>query len=96
VTKCDQCGRDGRRRRYDSDLPDAAFAVIEPLLASRPKLKSGRPMEYDWRVAYRWFRILSRDRTWRAVHDQLHRAVRTTEGRSTEPTACSMERGSPS
>ncbi|MFZ1984168.1 MAG: hypothetical protein WAU91_07125 [Desulfatitalea sp.] len=75
----------------DADLPDAAFAVIEPLLASRPKLKSGRPMEYDGWVAYRWFRTLSKDGTWRAVHDELHRVVRTTEGRSAEPTACSMD-----
>src|SRR5664280_2797546 len=33
---------------YDSDLPDAAYAVIEPILNSRPKIKSGRPMEYPW------------------------------------------------
>jgi len=40
-----QCGGDDRRQCYDSDLPDAAFAVIEPILTSRPKIKNGRPLE---------------------------------------------------
>jgi transposase len=118
VTKCDHCGGDDRRQCYDSDLPDAAFAVIEPILAGRAKIKTGRPMGYGWReildtifyllrtgcqwrqiphdlvkwwVAYRWFRTLSKDGTWRAIHDELHRAVRAAEGRAGEPTACSMD-----
>lgn len=118
MKKCDHCGGDDRRQCYDSDLPDAAFAVIEPVLTSRPKIKSGRPMEYGWRdildtifyllragcqwrqlphdlvkwwVAYRWFRTLSRDGTWRAIHDELHRAVRAADGRAAEPTACSLD-----
>jgi transposase len=44
-----------------------------------------------WWVAYRWFRTLSKDGTWRAIHDELHRAVRAAEGRAGEPTACSMD-----
>ena len=115
---CDHCGGADRRQCYDSDLPDAAFAVIEPILAGRAKIKSGRPMEYPWLeilntilyllrtgcqwrnlphdlvkwwVAYRWFRTLSKDGTWRVIHDELHRAVRRLEGRADEPTACSMD-----
>jgi transposase len=118
VRKCDHCGGDDRRQCYDSDLPDAAFAVIEPILTHRVKIKSGRPMEYGWReildtifyllrtgcqwrqiphdlvkwwVAYRWFRTLSKDGTWRAVHDELHRRVRADDGRAGEPTACSLD-----
>ena len=49
MKKCDHCGRDDRRQGYDSDLTDAAFAVIEPILVNRPKAKAGRPMEYPWR-----------------------------------------------
>jgi transposase len=118
VKKCDHCGRDDRRQCYDSDLSDQAFAVIEPILAGRAKIKSGRPMEYAWQeilstifyllrtgcqwrqlphdlvawwVAYRWFRALSKDGTWRAIHDELHRRVRLAEGRDPEPTACSLD-----
>lgn len=118
MSKCEHCNRDDRRQCYDSDLSDEAFAVIEPILAARPKAKSGRPMEYAWRdildtifyllrtgcqwrqlphdlvkwwVAYRWFRTLAKDGTWRAVHDELHRRVRLAEGRASEPTACSMD-----
>lgn len=116
--KCDHCGEGDRRQCYDSDLPDAAYAVIEPILNSRPKTKSGRPMEYPWLeilntilyllrtgcqwrnlphdlvkwwVAYRWFRTLGKDGTWRVIHDELHRAVRRLEGRADAPTACSMD-----
>lgn len=118
MPKCDHCGGDDRRQCYESDLPDAAFEVIEPILARRPKSKIGRPMEYGWRdildtifyllragcqwrqlphdlvkwwVAYRWFRTLSKDGTWRDIHDELHRAVRAADGRADEPTACSMD-----
>jgi transposase len=118
VKKCDHCDRDDRRQCYDSDITDEAFAVIEPVLASRPKVKSGRPMEYQWReildtifyllrtgcqwrqlphdlvkwwVAYRWFRTLTRDGTWRRVHDALLVLVRQAEGREAEPTACSLD-----
>lgn len=92
--------------------------MIGPLLESRPKARSGRPMEYQWReildavffllragcqwrqlphdlvawrVAYRWFRTLSRDGTWRLVHDALYAQVRQAEGRAPEPTACSLD-----
>jgi transposase len=118
VKKCDHCGRGDRRQCYDSDLPDAAFEVIEPILTNRAKRKSGRPMEYQWQdilntifyllrtgcqwrqiphdlvkwwVAYRWFRTLAKDGTWRIIHDELHRAVRVAEGRAEEPTACSLD-----
>jgi transposase len=118
VTKCDHCGRDDRRQCYDSDIPDAAFDVIEPILQNRKKIKAGRPMEYPWReiintvfyllrtgcqwrqlpndlvkwwVAYRWFRTLSKDGTWRAIHDELHRKVREADGRGPAPTACSLD-----
>ena len=118
MKKCDHCGESDRRQCYDSDLSDAAFAVIEPILAGRPKRKTGRPMEYPWReilntifyllrtgcqwrqlphdlvkwwVAYRWFRTLAKDGTWRVVHDELHRAVRRLDGRDDEPTACSLD-----
>jgi transposase len=118
VNRCDHCGRDERRQCYDSDISDQAFAVIEPILAGRAKIRSGRPMEYTWRdiidtifymlrtgcqwrqlphdlaawrVAYRWFRALSKDGTWRAIHDELHRRVRLAEGRDSEPTACSLD-----
>jgi transposase len=118
VKKCDHCGESDRRQCYDSDLSDAAFAAIEPILAGRPKRKTGRPMEYAWReilntifyllrtgcqwrqlphdlvkwwVAYRWFRTLAKDGTWRVIHDELHRAVRRLDGRDDEPTACSLD-----
>ena len=118
MKKCDHCGRGDRRQCYDSDISDVAFAVIEPILADRPKTKAGRPMEYAWRdvlntvfyllrtgcqwrqlphdlvawrVAYRWFRTLARDGTWRKIHDALHFRVRVAEGRAAAPTACSLD-----
>ena len=44
-----------------------------------------------WWVAYRWFRTLNRDGTWRTIHDELHRAVRAADGRADESTACSLD-----
>lgn len=49
MTICEHCGKDDRRQCYDSDISDEAYAVIEPILAGRPKRKAGRPMEYPWR-----------------------------------------------
>jgi transposase len=118
VKKCDYCGGDDLRQCYDSDIPDEAFAVIEPILQNRPKIKAGRPMEYPWReiintifyllrtgcqwrqlphdlvkwqVAYRWFRTLGRDGTWRRIHHELRVRARRAEGRQDEPTACAMD-----
>ena len=118
MKKCDHCGKDDRRQCYDSDISDEAFAVIEPVLMSRPKARPGRPMEYEWReilntvfyllrtgcqwrqlphdlvrwwVAYRWFRDLSKDGTWRRVHDALYAQVREAEHRAAEPSACSLD-----
>ncbi len=53
-----------------------------------------RQMPHDlvkWWVAYRWFRTLARDGTWRRVHDGLHAVVRNEEGRAAEPTACALD-----
>ena len=41
-------------------------------------------------------RTLNKDGTWRAIHDELHRAVRAADGRAAggradEPTACSLD-----
>ena len=71
MKKCDHCGGDDRRQCYDSDLPDAAFAVIEPILASRPKAKAGRPMEYLWRdILNTIFYLLRAGCPWRQLpHD---------------------------
>jgi len=118
VTKCKYCDRDDLRQCYDSDISDEGFAAILPFLQSRPKGKSGRPMEYAWReiidsvfyvlrtgcqwrqmphdlvkwwAAYRWFRTLSQDGTWRRVHDGLHARVRNEEGRAAGPTACALD-----
>ena len=44
-----------------------------------------------WWVAYRWFRTLSKDGTWRAIHDEMHRRVRLADGRDPAPTACSLD-----
>ena len=44
-----------------------------------------------WWVAYRWFRALSKDGTWRRVHDALYAQVRQAQGRAPEPTACSLD-----
>ena len=49
VTKCKYCNRDDLRQCYDSDISDEGFEAILPFLESRPKAKSGRPMEYAWR-----------------------------------------------
>lgn len=49
MTKCKYCDRDDPRQCYDSDISDEGFAAILPFLASRPKKKPGRPMEYAWR-----------------------------------------------
>jgi transposase len=118
VTKCKYCSRDDLRQCYDSDISDEGFAAILPFLESRPKARSGRPMEYAWRdiidsvfyvlrtgcqwrqmphdlvkwwAAYRWFRTLAGDGTWRRIHDGLHARVRNQEGRAPEPTACALD-----
>jgi transposase len=71
VTKCKYCDRDDLRQCYDSDISDEGFAVLEPLLASRPKVKAGRPMEYAWRdIIDTVFFVLRTGCQWRQVpHD---------------------------
>jgi transposase len=73
VTRCDQCGRDDRRQCYDSDVSDQAFTVIEPILQNRQKIKSGRPMEHDWRdIINTIFYVLRTGCQWRQVpHDLI-------------------------
>ncbi|MGH3197344.1 MAG: transposase [Streptosporangiaceae bacterium] len=44
-----------------------------------------------WWAAYRWFRTLNKDGTWRLIHDELHRKVREADGRGPGPTACSLD-----
>jgi transposase len=44
-----------------------------------------------WWVAYRWFRVLTRDGTWQMVHEALRIAAREAEGRDPEPAACSLD-----
>jgi transposase len=70
VTKCDQCSGDDRRPCYDSDVSDQAFTVIEPILQSRRKIKSGRPVEHDWRDI---FYVLRTGCQWRQVPHDLTR-----------------------
>jgi transposase len=53
-----------------------------------------RQMPHDlvkWWAAYRWFRTLSSDGTWRRIHDGLHAQVHAREGRAPEPTACALD-----
>ncbi|MGH3281687.1 MAG: IS5 family transposase [Trebonia sp.] len=78
----------GRPMEYAwRDIIDSVFYV----------LRTGcqwRQMPHDlvkWWVAYRWFRTLAKDGTWRRIHDGLHARVRTGEGRAPEPTACALD-----
>lgn len=71
MKKCDYCGGDDLRQCYDSDISDEAFAVIEPILQNRPKIKAGRPVEYPWReIINTIFYLLRTGCQWRQLpHD---------------------------
>jgi transposase len=71
VKKCDYCGGDDRRQCYNCDLSEEAFAVIEPVLLARPKVKTGRPMQYPWReILNTIFYLLRTGCQWRQLpHD---------------------------
>ncbi len=80
MRKCQFCDRDDLRQCYDSDISDEGFAAILPFLESRPKVKSGRPMEYGWRdIIDSIFYVLRTGCQWRQMpHDLVkwHAAYR--------------------
>ncbi len=105
------------RKPYTSDLSEAQWALVEPLIA--PPRTGGRPrtvevrelvnavlyvtkngcqwrdlphdFPLDWRTAHAYFEAWSRDGTWQAVYEALHRTWRKQQGREETPSAASID-----
>lgn len=60
---------------YATDLSDAQYALVAPLLPAPP-----------WQTVYRYLRAWERDGTWQRVHEALRRAVRVAAGRPADPS----------
>ncbi len=79
------------RRAYPSDLSDAQWAILDPLLGGPA---SGRHLPHDlpnWNTVYWYFTRWINDGTWERVNDELRRRVRTQAGREAEPSAAIMD-----
>src|SRR3954452_15375380 len=99
-------------KHYDSDLTEAEFAILEPLLPSRkargrPRsvalreildaifhvLRGGVPWRMlpdgfpCWKTVFYYFRRWRLSGLWEAINAALRERVRTTMGRTPQPTA---------
>src|SRR4051794_14134666 len=99
-------------KHYDSDLTDAGFAILEPLLPDRktrgrPRsvplreildaifyvLRGGVPWRMlpdgfpCWKTVFHYFRRWRLSGLWEAINAALRERVRTTMGRTPQPTA---------
>jgi putative transposase len=99
-------------KHYDSDLTDAEFAILEPLLPDRktrgrPRsvplreildaifyvLRGGVPWRMlpdgfpCWKTVFYYFRRWRLSGLWEAINAALRERVRTTMGRTPQPTA---------
>ena len=58
---------------FATDLTDAQFALVAPLLPAPPRVPA-------WQTVYRYLRAWGRDGTWQHLHEALRRAVRVAAG----------------
>ena len=73
---------DGRRAPYLSDLADAQWKRIAPLL----------PHDFPpWGTVHYYFRRWRLDGTWQHIHDTLHAAARRAAGREASPSAAIID-----
>lgn len=104
------------RKPYKSDLTDAEWLIIEPLIP--PAKKGGHPRTVEMReimngifyvlktgcswemlphdlppssTVYSYFRLFQKQGVWQSINRQLRRRVRQGFGRSSKPTAASVD-----
>jgi transposase len=87
------------RRCYPSDVSDAAWAVIAPLMPVRDQCKGDTPRRYGDRLVLDAnlgrrlpvVRHLAPDGTWHRIHEALRGRVRISEGRAPQPSAAILD-----